>query len=311
VYIYTHMANFFEKVKADAQGVEESLLGPDYKYYEFINTPSDMGMSSKGSISTIEHNIAGLIAYVSLLSSGKGEASKTGGPLGNKFFLKTGAKCKDTTSGETVQRSLYVNNVPDGSIPFISQGLGNVNFTEFRGLIPGTLSNLSQINPMQIFGAFMSGTNPDCQAITMETIDVNGIVSSDTQHIITNDIKAMNACWFGDKKNPVTGTTCKEAFTTLSDSQEFNQYLNKYNEKYLKGKKNSNFDDTAYDFKEYGLANNGKMDYNFDKFSDKQQDNKTQYDFSTMPKDPMIKVYYTSLSIMLLYIFYRVFQERK
>ena len=307
------MANFFDKVKADAQGLEQSLLGPDYKYYDFINTPSEMGMSSDGSISAIEHNIAGLIAYVSLLSSGSGEASKTGGPLGNKFFLKTGAKCKDTASGETVARSLYINNVPDGSIPFISQGLGNVNFTEFRGLIPGTLSNLSQINPMQIFSAFMSGTTPDCKNLTMETIDVNGIVGQnvDPEYVTTNDIKAMNACWFGDKKNPVTGTTCKEAFTTLSDSQEFNQYLNKYNEKYLKGKKTSNFDDTAYDFKEYGLANNGKMDYNFDKLGNKTRDGKTKYDFSTMPKDPMIKVYYTSLSIVLLYIFYRVFQERK
>lgn len=280
------MANFFEQVKADAKGLEESLIGPDYKYYEFINTPSEMGMSSDGSISAIEHDIAGLIAYVSLLSSGTGEASKTGGPLGNKFFLKTGATCKDIASGETVKRSLYINNVPDGSIPFISQGLGNVNFTEFKGLIPGTLSNLSQINPMQIFGAFMSGTNPDCRAIQMETIDVNGVVSSATQNVTTNDIKAMNACWFGDKKNPVTGTTCKEAFTTLSDSQEFNQYLNKYNEKYLntktgkKYKKTDTFDDTAYDF-------------------------------SQMPKDPMVKVYYTSLSIVLLYIFYRVFQERK
>jgi hypothetical protein len=272
------MANFFEQVKADAKGLEESLIGPDYKYYEFINTPSEMGMSSDGSISAIEHDIAGLIAYVSLLSSGTGEASKTGGPLGNKFFLKTGATCKDIASGETVKRSLYINNVPDGSIPFISQGLGNVNFTEFKGLIPGTLSNLSQINPMQIFGAFMSGTNPDCQAIQMETIDVNGVVSSATQNVTTNDIKAMNACWFGDKKNPVTGTTCKEAFTTLSDSQVFNQYLNKKTGK--KYKKTANFDDTAYDF-------------------------------SQMPKDPMVKVYYTSLSIMLLYIFYRVFQERK
>ena len=296
------MANFFEQVKTDAKGLEESLIGPDYKYYEFINTPSEMGMSSDGSISTIEHDIAGLIAYVSLLSSGKGEASKTGGPLGNKFFLKTGATCKDIASGETVKRALYINNVPDGSIPFISQGLGNVNFTEFKGLIPGTLSNLSQINPMQIFGAFMSGTNPDCQAIQMETIDVNGVVSSATQNVTTNDIKAMNACWFGDKKNPVTGTTCKEAFTTLSDSQVFNQYLNtKTGKKY---KKTANYDDTAYDFKEYGLANNGQMDYTFDR-------KKREYDFSKMPKDPMVNVYYTSLSIMLLYIFYRVFQERK
>jgi hypothetical protein len=269
------MANFFEKVEADASGLEQSLLGPDYKYYQFINTPSEMGMSDSGSISTIENNIAGLIGYVNLLSSGKGEASKTGGPLGNKFFLETGAKCKDVASGESVTRSLYVNNVPDGSIPFISQGLGGVNFTEFKGLIPGTLSNLSQINPMQIFGAFMSGTTPDCQAITMETVDVNGVKGQNTAFVTNNDIQAMSACWFSNNTNPITGTACKEAFSTMSDSQEYNEYINKYNKKYL------------------------------------NKDKQPKQDYSKMHKDPLVKVYYSSLSLLLLYIFYKVFQERK
>ena len=250
------MSNFFEKVKNDAKGLEESLLGPDYKYYDFINTPSELGMGSSGSMSTIENNIAGLIAYVSLLSSGDSKASKTGGPLGNKFFLETGATCKDVASGELVTRSLYINNVPDGSIPFISQGLGDVKFTEFKGLIPGTLSNLAQINPMQIFGAFMSGTNPDCQSISMETIDVNSIKKTAAGFVTNNDIKAMNSCWFPNGTNPVTGAVCKETFTTMNGQD-------------------------------------------------------LDYDFSTIPKDPIVKLYYTSLSLLLLYIFYRVFKERK
>ena len=33
-------------------------------------------------------NIAGLFAYTKVLSTGQGKASATGGPLGNKFFLK-------------------------------------------------------------------------------------------------------------------------------------------------------------------------------------------------------------------------------
>jgi hypothetical protein len=300
------MSNFFDKVKNDPQGLEQELLGPDYKYYDFINTPSDMGMSSDGSISAIENDIAGLIAYVSLLSSGDGEASKTGGPLGNKFFLPTGAKCKDVASGELVTRSLYVNNVPDGSIPFISQGLGDVNFTEFKGLIPGTLSNLGQINPMQIFGAFMSGPNPDCQSITMETIDVNGISSQNTGYVTNSDITAMSACWFSNGTNPVSGSTCKEAFTTLSDAQEYNRYLNKYNKKYMGKafKENTDYDDTAYDFSEYGMDKKLVNKY-------KKKTSKTKYDFATMPKDPMIKMYYSSLTLLLFYIFYRVFKERK
>jgi len=293
------MSNFFEKVKNDAQGLEQELLGPDYKYYDFINTPAEMGMSSDGSISAITNDIAGLIAYVSLLSSGEGEASKTGGPLGNKFFLPTGAKCKDVASGELVTRSLYVNNVPDGSIPFISQGLGDVNFTEFRGLIPGTLSNLGQINPMQMFGAFMSGPNPECQSLTMETIDVTGLKGQDTQHVTNTDIGTMSACWFPTGKNPVSGNTCRETFTTMSDSQEHNDYLNKYNKKYMGEafKESKNYDDTTYDFSEYGIAKKSRKN--------------PKYDFAPMPKDPMVKVYYSSLTLLLFYIFYRVFKERK
>lgn len=299
------MANFFEKAKDDAQSLEESLLGPDYKYFNYINTPSEMGMSSEGSISAITNDIAGLIAYVSLLTSGDGEASKTGGPLGDKFFLPTGAKCKDTASGESVTRSLYINNVPDGSIPFISSGMG-VNFSEFKGLIPGTLSNLSQINPMQIFSAFMGGATPDCQAITMQTIDVNNTVSQATAFVTNTDIGGMNACWFPDGKNPVSGINCREAFTTMSDAQEYNQYVNKYDKKYMKNRGEvTDFDTTAYDFSEYGIDNtNGKAKVNMKA----KAKGKKQYDFSKMPQDPMIKIYYSSLSLLLLYIFYRVFK---
>jgi len=82
--------------------------------------------------------------------------------LGDKFFLKTGATCKDINSGNVVDRYVYVNNVPDGSIPFISAAM-DTNFSEFKGLIPGVLGNMSAMNPMQIFQAFMMGSQPDCQ----------------------------------------------------------------------------------------------------------------------------------------------------
>jgi len=205
------MANFFEKAKDSAKDLEESIIGPDYKYYEFIKEPAAMGMSSEGSISAITNDISGIINYVTLLSAGGGGASKTGAALGNKFFLETGAKCKDKASGESVTRSLYVNNVPDGSIPFISSGMG-IRMDSMKGLIPGTLSNLAQINPMQIFGAFMEGTTPECQAITMETIDVNNIKSQKTAYVTTNDIANMNAAWFPGGKKPATG---KEGFTNI------------------------------------------------------------------------------------------------
>ena len=87
------MSNIFQDVLTDAKGVEEKLLGPTYPYYKNIRTPSDIGMSDRGTLPQMSRNINGLIQYVELLVSGNSQASATGGPLGNKFFLQTGAKC--------------------------------------------------------------------------------------------------------------------------------------------------------------------------------------------------------------------------
>jgi hypothetical protein len=83
------MSNIFQEVLSSAQGVEEQLLGPTYPYYKNIKSPSQLGMSDKGTIQQMSQNIVGLTNYVELLVSGKSKASATGGPLGNKFFLQT------------------------------------------------------------------------------------------------------------------------------------------------------------------------------------------------------------------------------
>jgi len=273
------MSNFFEKAKADATALEESLLGPTYKYYQYINTPAEMGMSSDGSISTITKDIAGIIGYVNLLSAGGGRASKVEGPLGNKFFLETGAKCTDKATGELVPRSIYVNNQPDGSIPFISSGLGDVNFSSFKGLIPGTLSNLSQINPMQMFQAFMSGNNPECQSIVMETIDINNTKGYKSGFVTTNDIGAMSSCWFPYRVNPVNNKTCKETFTTIGGSTIGGSTMD--DSKLGRGL-------TA------GEAGGGDP-----------------RDYGSMPNSVAIRLYYSSLGLLLLYILMRLFQKKE
>lgn len=205
------MSNLFEDIMKNADEVQDRLLGPTYPYYKNIKMPADIGMSDKGSISALGKDINGLIAYVEVLVSGKSKASATGGPLGNKFFLKTGGKCVDTVSGEQVDRYIYINNVPQGNIPFISSGVG-VNFKDFKGLIPGTMGNLNVLNPFRIMQAFLSGGTPDCQEITMQTIDVNNNKSSETHFVTLTDIKNTDPCTFDDKKNPVTGIKCKETF---------------------------------------------------------------------------------------------------
>lgn len=209
------MSNIFEDVLQDAQGVQDKLLGPTYPYYKNIKTPNQIGMSDEGSLSALGNDINGLIQYVELLVSGNGNASSTGGPLGNKFFLQTGAKCKDVSSGNQEDRYIYINNIPDGSIPFISQGLG-VNFSEFKGLIPGAMGNLNALNPFAIMSSFLSGATPDCQAITMQTVDVNNNTSSETHYVTLADIGNMDPCWFENGTNPVNKNKCNETFTTAN-----------------------------------------------------------------------------------------------
>ena len=210
--------NIFTEAVDDVKSLENKLLGPGYNYTDNIKTPQQIGMSSKGSIAALTRDIEGLVAYVELLVTGRSKASKTGKPLGNKFFLKTGAKCTDKETKQKVNRYIYINNVPDGSVPFISSAM-DVNFSEFKGLVPGTLSNVSRINPMQMLQSFMTGTNPECQPVTMETIDVNNIKGVETQYLTTVDIKSMSPCWFKNKKNPITNEKCRETFTTLSPQE--------------------------------------------------------------------------------------------
>ena len=206
--------NMFQEVLTDAQGAKEKYLGPDYPYYKYIKTPSEINMSNKGSLSALGKNIDGLVAYVELLVTGKSKASATGKPLGNKFFLRTGAKCTDDKTKQEVDRYIYINNVPQGNIPFISSGVG-VNFGEFKGLIPGTISNLNAFNPMLMFQSFLSGSKPDCQELTMETIDVYNNRSTESHFVTLVDIKNMDPCIFKDKKNPLTGAPCRETFSNI------------------------------------------------------------------------------------------------
>ena len=212
--------NIFQEVLTNAKAAEEKYIGPDYPYYKYIKAPSDIGMSGKGSLSQLGKDIDGLVGYVEILVSGGGKASATGKPLGNKFFLKTGGKCTDKATSQDVDRYIYIDNVPSGNIPFITSGLG-VNFSEFKGLIPGTISNLNAFNPMEMFQSFLAGSKPDCQELTMETIDIYNNRSTESHFVTLVDIQNMNPCTFKNRSNPVTGVKCKETFTNLKSNDHY------------------------------------------------------------------------------------------
>jgi hypothetical protein len=195
------MSNFFTEILNGPKKLTKSFLGQDYNYKDHIKSPQELGMRSDGTMSAIASNVDGLISYVELLVAGGGKATKggDGGPLGDKFFLKTGGQCTDILIDRKVDRYIYIDNVPDGSIPFITSGINGVKLDSMKGLVPGVLTNMSRIEPTKIFGAFMMGAEPKCIEVTKKTIDENGRHSSESHHLIKTDIAAMS-----DGKNDFT-----------------------------------------------------------------------------------------------------------
>jgi hypothetical protein len=309
------MSNFFSDVMTDMKGMEQNLLGPDYLYWKRILKPSDIGMSSDGNFGALTNNVNGLIDYVEVLVSGNA-GSTTGGPLGDKFFLKTGGQCTDVASGQKVDRYIYIDNVPNGNIPFISSGLGGTDFTEFEGLIPGLLGDLGKLNPLNLFKSFMMGDNPDCMSVTLQTIvpvadaDLNDTgkdnVGNQTQYVAVADVKNMDPCIFPDKKNPADPSlTCTETFTSRrrdasssSDDEDFN--TNAFG---------NMFSTTTHNKKKSGckLSNYKRVDYKNKRDIKRQNKVKasSMADFSKLPDDMYVKAFYILMTGFSLYVLYR------
>jgi hypothetical protein len=243
-----------------------SLLGPSYDYWKSIKQPSEMGMSPGFSLSALAKNVDGLLSYVEVLISGSGNASVTGKPLGNKFFLPTSGQCSETTAEkwkkerdedeawdkeyeevdnkegakqitadqatklknalneqkkqrdekragdkQKVKRWIYVNNIPDGTIPFMASGSDGRTFDDLRGLIPGALGNLGALNPVQLFKGFTAGTYPDCAEVTLTVVNNDNVRSSERRHIALVEMVEMNPCWFPGGLNPASGKRCPKA----------------------------------------------------------------------------------------------------
>ncbi len=276
--------NIFQDSLSNAKCLEESLMGPTYPYWKNIRNPSELGMSDKGSISVMAKDVAGLINYVEVLVTGSGKASKTGKPLGNKFFLKTGAKCMDDKK-KLQDRYIYVNNVPLGNVPFISSGMGT-NFKNLRGLLPGTMNNLNTLNPFEVIQGFSAGGTPPCQKVTLQTINTDNKTSKETHYMTKLDLQSMDPCNFMDGKNPITNKKCKQAFGNITNYS--NEYYN---------------DDEYY--------TNNEEYYDSDDSSDYDEEDTDEDSLFSLPKDPIVQIYLACLGILGIYILYRIMMKSK
>jgi len=255
----------------------DRILGPSYDYSAQIRPPSGpggLGMSADGTFSALESDITGLMDYVKVLLTSEG-ASKTGKPLGNKFFLETAMKCTDKRTNEQVTRSIYINNIPDGNIkiPGMSNGM-SMKFDNFRGLIPGVMSNLSQIDPLKILQSFTTGDNPYCQAITLEVVNVNNVSTLGSGYVTNADINDMPNNWFTDS-----------GFTKPDTSEKLDASANNTTPPPAAG--------------EPGTSG-------FTTMSAASSLNGSRIDYGRMPNDVLIKIYYGLLGLLGFYFFLKI-----
>lgn len=284
--------NIFKQAATDPDALQEQILGPNYSYADGIKNPSELGMSSKGDINTLGKDIDGLVSYIEVLVTGSSDASKTGGPLGNKFFMKTGGKCVDKITGQETDRYVYMNNVPQGNIPFLSSSAG-MKFDDMRGLIPGAMGNLAAFNPFNLLGAFASESTPECQQITLETIDSNNSKTSGTYFVATADIKKMDPCEFKSfmgGTNPETGEMCDGG-----------------SKKSKKGKKGDAVEEASAEASAEAPAKKGKKGKTTDGFTPMTaQSSLYNARCPNIERDPLSQAYIASLGLLGIYLAYKI-----
>jgi hypothetical protein len=173
-----------------------------------IPGPSELGVSKDGKLSQIMINSGALSGYVDILLSGKansftkrmlnsrGRESKIK-PIGARFFSDSIRKGKWTNpiTNETkmVAISEFVDMVPRGVA--LGETVGkklNDSGMELRGIVPGVIEDITQIDPSSIFKAANSTNNAKCilvQAPVNKRLS-DGSLSSDAEH---NDIPYLSS----------------------------------------------------------------------------------------------------------------------
>jgi len=188
-----------EEESAPPEEKKENKGFKEYKYSDYIRTPDAMGASAAGNLTALSNDVKAMIGYVDVLITGKGPA-QTVSPLGNNYFMDTNAEC--SANGAKHPRFVFINNIPDGKLPMLPGTQKG-----FRGLVPGLLEGIGYMKPDKLFSAFSQKNT--CQKVTMNVRDENNVSSTESRYVIDADLKDYNACWFADRRNPITGAGCE------------------------------------------------------------------------------------------------------
>ena len=262
-----------------------------YNYWGGVKGTGEMGMHSDVNAITgwpqVDRNREAVEAYLDLVQysyaggEGKG-ASRTPGPMGNRYYYDTGSKCKN--NGNKVTLHKYMNNVPDSR-----DGSGNAS--ESRGLVPGIIGNIAKLSPFPIIQALTSSGTPDCSTYKVNVIDNDVPSNYVSVNLTDSDAKNLDPCVFkpGAKdskgiqyhKNPKDGSN------------------KKYSTDQCKNVKDTNL-----------TAHEGFVNMFNDKFTPSYK-SVTKYasPHSNLPDDPLTNIYILSLSLFGIYIVKKVTEK--
>lgn len=282
--------------------VSSQMLAPAYSYADKIKKPTDVlsdyinsdgivEITDKDDFKGLEQTVGAMVSYMVLNTEGKGTGKvnvlKDGvSNLGNKFFLKTYLKCKDISSKKEVDRHIYINNIPSGRYKLTGGAK-----TDLKGLIPGIVSNLESFNPFDAISELLGSSTPDCVKIKLETIDNTGISTNEEAYITLDDLKEM-----------------KKYDMHLTREREEEQFNDECMDNWSKGKNecNSPYQRTVSDTK------SKPGDTFLNRLFQSDSSNLTS-SYSSESNDivPVYEIYYGAVSILLMYIIYRLVYNRR
>ena len=103
--------------------------------------------------------------------------------------------------------------------------------------------------------SFMSGSTPDCAAVTLQTVSNENTTKSETNFVTLVDLKNMDPCSFPNGQNKFSEKSCKQTFVNRKEGEE----------------------ETSM----------------------------------SLPNDPIVQFYFASLSIIGIYVLYRIMMKKK
>ena len=193
--------SLWSDISNGSSNVQTDLLGPEYSYANNVPGPSSLGVGTDGTFSQLGSNAGAVATYVKTMISGDP-------PLGDQYFVNTGGVC--IAPDKSLQpRSNYINNKPQNQ-DLMPPGLKDLG-SDFNGLIPGTVGDISSLNPLYLFKALTADAEPPCKCYKCDITSggATGFLTAE----LTPDFDPANC----QEVDPSQCATTKEGFSNFNE----------------------------------------------------------------------------------------------